>query len=268
MNKLHTHYDNLKVARLAPQEVIRAAYKALSQKYHPDKNSGDAKAARIMSILNSAYAALSDPRRRREHDEWIAAEEWEIDWLLNTQEEQYARHELAASLRMPEPAAPALRCWKRWAGLAAGLAIGWLGGVLMPAQTVALPDWSMPQPASAATLPIARSDAAQAGLVPGVEVLAQALGPAEYCHASPLVAADGEAWPQESDPDLRLPADGGDALVRPYDSERRATVRQTALRVRDRLTLSQLTSGKYEMRHQAVNPAAFATSGCTSQGGL
>ena len=76
MGKIHTHYDNLKVARLAPQEVIRAAYKALSQKYHPDKNPGDEKAARIMAILNSAYGTLSDPQRRREHDEWIAAEEW------------------------------------------------------------------------------------------------------------------------------------------------------------------------------------------------
>jgi hypothetical protein len=41
MAKIHTHYDNLKVSRHAPQEVIRAAYKALSQKYHPDKNPGD-----------------------------------------------------------------------------------------------------------------------------------------------------------------------------------------------------------------------------------
>lgn len=87
MAKIHTHYDNLKVARLAPQEVIRAAYKALSQKYHPDKNPGDEKAARIMAILNSAYTTLSDPQRRKEHDEWIAAEEWEIEWLASTHDE-------------------------------------------------------------------------------------------------------------------------------------------------------------------------------------
>jgi curved DNA-binding protein CbpA len=65
MAKIHTHYDNLKVSRLAPQEVIRAAYKALSQKYHPDKNPGDEKAARIMAILNSAYNTLSDPSAAR-----------------------------------------------------------------------------------------------------------------------------------------------------------------------------------------------------------
>jgi hypothetical protein len=81
MAKIHTHYDNLKVSRHAPQEVIRAAYKALSQKYHPDKNLGDERAARIMAIVNTAYNILSDPLRRKEHDEWIAAEEWEVEWL-------------------------------------------------------------------------------------------------------------------------------------------------------------------------------------------
>ena len=73
---------------MAPQEVIRAAYKALSQKYHPDKNPGDEKAARIMAILNSAYGTLADPQRRKEHDEWIAAEEWEIEWLESTRAEE------------------------------------------------------------------------------------------------------------------------------------------------------------------------------------
>lgn len=91
MAKIHTHYDNLKVARMAPQEVIRAAYKALSQKYHPDKNPGDEKAARIMAIVNTAYTALNDPVRRKEHDEWIAAEEWEVAWLESTHQEEGQR---------------------------------------------------------------------------------------------------------------------------------------------------------------------------------
>lgn len=81
MAKIHTHYDNLKVSRHAPQEVIRASYKALSQKYHPDKNPGDEKSARIMAVVNTAYNVLSDPTRRKEHDEWIASEEWEVEWL-------------------------------------------------------------------------------------------------------------------------------------------------------------------------------------------
>lgn len=75
MSRLHTHYDNLKVARSAPPEVIRAAYKTLVQKYHPDRNPGDARAAEIMAILNASYAVLSDPERRQAHDAWIERQE-------------------------------------------------------------------------------------------------------------------------------------------------------------------------------------------------
>jgi DnaJ-class molecular chaperone len=77
MAQVHTHYDNLKVARNAPPEVIRAAYKSLSQKYHPDRNPGNADAMRIIKIINSAYEVLSDPLKRQEHDQWILRMETE-----------------------------------------------------------------------------------------------------------------------------------------------------------------------------------------------
>lgn len=79
MGRVRTHYDNLKVSRNAPIEVIRAAYKALSAKYHPDHNPGSQQAVRAMKIINAAYEVLSDPMRRREHDEWIASMESEIE---------------------------------------------------------------------------------------------------------------------------------------------------------------------------------------------
>lgn len=159
MGKIHTHYDNLKVARLAPQEVIRAAYKALSQKYHPDKNPGDEKAARIMAILNSAYGTLSDPQRRREHDEWIAAEEWEIEWLESTQHEdkdtrhkdgkpkegrQQGAHEHAWAQDVPKPAArrrsvPLWRSWIWWLSLLLCLLLGWLGAWLLQSGSSSVP---------------------------------------------------------------------------------------------------------------------------------
>jgi hypothetical protein len=142
MGKIHTHYDNLKVSRMAPQEVIRAAYKALSQKYHPDKNPGDEKAARIMAILNSAYGTLSDPQRRKEHDEWIAAEEWEVEWLESTRHEDARgdKHRAPAPAQawadhVEEPHAPRRRPgWKVWGALGAALALGWLAGVTMVAE--------------------------------------------------------------------------------------------------------------------------------------
>lgn len=71
MSKIHTHYDNLKVTRSAPPEVIRAAYKSLAQKYHPDRNPNNLDASRIMSIINTSYSVLSDPIKRDEHDKWI-----------------------------------------------------------------------------------------------------------------------------------------------------------------------------------------------------
>lgn len=68
---MHNHYDRLKVQHDAPGEVIRAAYRALSQRYHPDKNPEDASSAEFMSLLNEAYAVLSDPARRAAYDSLI-----------------------------------------------------------------------------------------------------------------------------------------------------------------------------------------------------
>ena len=146
MARIHTHYDNLKVSRKAPQEVIRAAYKALSQKYHPDKNPGDAKAARIMAILNSAYGTLADPVRRHEHDEWIAAEDWEIEWLESTRAEE-GRELLRNEAPHWEPqliddaVTPRLRrnpAW--WLSLGLCLALGCVAGILLMSRTTAAPE--------------------------------------------------------------------------------------------------------------------------------
>jgi len=57
----------LGVTRDAPPEVIRAAYRALAQKYHPDRNKSVDAAAR-MQVINEAYAILSDPVRRAAYE--------------------------------------------------------------------------------------------------------------------------------------------------------------------------------------------------------
>lgn len=58
-------YKLLEVDRRARAEVIRAAYRALSIIYHPDKGGDGRKAAR----LNEAYATLSDPKKRASYDD-------------------------------------------------------------------------------------------------------------------------------------------------------------------------------------------------------
>lgn len=75
MSDLHTHYDNLKVARDAPPEIIRAAYRALCQKFHPDHNPGKPESTRTFQLIKVAYEVLSDPIQREKHDQWIALSE-------------------------------------------------------------------------------------------------------------------------------------------------------------------------------------------------
>lgn len=78
MSELHTHYDNLKVARDAPPEIIRAAYRALCQKFHPDHNPGKPESTRTFQLIKVAYEVLSDPIQREKHDQWIAVSEAQL----------------------------------------------------------------------------------------------------------------------------------------------------------------------------------------------
>ncbi len=69
--RLHTHYDNLKVARDASPQAIRTAYRTLCKQYHPDHHPDNPDAERIMRIVNRSYHVLSDPEQRQKHDSWI-----------------------------------------------------------------------------------------------------------------------------------------------------------------------------------------------------
>ncbi|MEJ5250760.1 MAG: DnaJ domain-containing protein [Armatimonadota bacterium] len=67
----HTLYDVLEVSPNASPEVIKAAYRQLAIKYHPDRQA-DARARQRaeeqMKAINAAYEILSDPDRRAEYD--------------------------------------------------------------------------------------------------------------------------------------------------------------------------------------------------------
>lgn len=78
MNQFQTHYDNLKVARNAPPEVIRAAYKSLSQKFHPDHHQDKVISTRAFQLISAAYEVLSNPQQRMQHDLWIARTETQL----------------------------------------------------------------------------------------------------------------------------------------------------------------------------------------------
>jgi DnaJ-class molecular chaperone len=71
---VESHYENLKVTRDAPPEVIRAAYKVLAQNLHPDKNPHP-EAAEYMVLINAAYETLSEAAMRVHYDRWLESEE-------------------------------------------------------------------------------------------------------------------------------------------------------------------------------------------------
>ena len=63
------YYAILGVHPTAEDIVIRAAYKALAQRYHPDRFAGSQdEAHRRMSDLTKAYEVLADPVRRQKYD--------------------------------------------------------------------------------------------------------------------------------------------------------------------------------------------------------
>jgi curved DNA-binding protein CbpA len=68
-----THYDTLEISGQASPEVVRAAYRSLIQRFHPDRLPGDASAAARAAAITAAYEVLSDPVRRAAYDEELAA---------------------------------------------------------------------------------------------------------------------------------------------------------------------------------------------------
>ena len=61
-------YEVLEVHPRASDAVIRAAYRCLVQRCHPDRNPGDPAAGERMSLINRAYALLADPLQRARYD--------------------------------------------------------------------------------------------------------------------------------------------------------------------------------------------------------
>jgi curved DNA-binding protein CbpA len=68
------HYERLKISRDAPLEVIRAAYRALAAKHHPDRHGQSEGANTDMAALNAAYEVLCDPEARAVYDASLLSE--------------------------------------------------------------------------------------------------------------------------------------------------------------------------------------------------
>lgn len=69
------YYDVLGVSKTASDKDIRAAYRRLARKYHPDLNPGDKTAETRFKELQAAYDVLSDAEKRKKYDQFGA--NWE-----------------------------------------------------------------------------------------------------------------------------------------------------------------------------------------------
>ena len=66
----HEYYDLLGVSRKASQKEIRAAYRKLARKYHPDLNPGDKSSEESFKQVQEAYDVLSDAKKRQMYDQY------------------------------------------------------------------------------------------------------------------------------------------------------------------------------------------------------
>ena len=62
------YYEVLGIKRDADQNTIKKAYRKLAKQYHPDTNSGNAKAEETFKELSEAYSVLNDPEKKKLYD--------------------------------------------------------------------------------------------------------------------------------------------------------------------------------------------------------
>ncbi len=70
---MHTYYHILRVSEQATEQQIKAAFKRLAVKYHPDKNPDNAQAEDRFKEVNEAYQVLSDPQKKFMYDQRLYA---------------------------------------------------------------------------------------------------------------------------------------------------------------------------------------------------
>lgn len=80
------YYDILGVSKKATGQELKSAYRKLAKKYHPDTNSGDAKAEQLFKEVTEAYNVLSDEEKRKLYDQFGHAA---FDGSMGSNPEEY-----------------------------------------------------------------------------------------------------------------------------------------------------------------------------------
>lgn len=258
MNKINTHYDNIKVAREAPSAVIRAAYRVLVQQHHPDKNPGDERAAKAMQIINQSYDVLSDPRRRREHDEWIAREEARFKQRDAEQEPPPDPSQQQSPPPPPQASEPKRNSFQ----IAHALLI--FGAILFAVLLMYVPNMDKPAPPPGPK-PYATAAPGQPSQLPS------------STYVRPATAPNGTAWPSNASYVAGYPIENANgysnvtvdntqndsdvfAKLVSLSGETAYPVRQLYVPARQQFTLNQVTAGKYDIRYRDLNTGGLSRS--------
>lgn len=75
------YYQTLGISKSAADKEIKAAYRKMARKFHPDVNSNDKTAEKKFQEINEANEVLSDPEKRKKYDQygkdWKNADQFE-----------------------------------------------------------------------------------------------------------------------------------------------------------------------------------------------
>jgi molecular chaperone DnaJ len=68
MSTKRCYYETLEVERNADESKLKASFRKLAMKWHPDKNPGDATSEIRFKEINEAYEVLKDGDKRAAYD--------------------------------------------------------------------------------------------------------------------------------------------------------------------------------------------------------
>jgi curved DNA-binding protein len=85
------YYKVLEIHKTATDKQIKAAYRKLARKHHPDLNPNNKEAEKKFKQINEANEVLSDPEKRKKYDEF--GKDWKhADEFKKAQQQQTSRN--------------------------------------------------------------------------------------------------------------------------------------------------------------------------------
>jgi hypothetical protein len=113
------YYTTLGVDQSATAKEIKAEYRWLAKKFHPDFNPGDTKAHERFLKIQQAYETLSDGEKRKGYDDFLKGERHPAP---PAQDRQSSEHQTSTD-ESPLSAETKDNSWRIWAGITAGVVL-------------------------------------------------------------------------------------------------------------------------------------------------